>query len=207
MSKVDLVSRQWCELVFEGRNKEYGAYRLRSKAGARNLKSLITLFVTFAIIVAVFLAKVAVSNLMKENNHEEDQVTAFAELEQKKEEKVSRNENSDMINELWNTRSSVSVLFEALDVPISVYEYRNDKIELLRSNELYEKYINIANEELMKQEAAELRKIFKSTVIGNLGYELEISRNLKRYHILAKILGQRENTWIIMVTYLEILNK
>lgn len=127
--------------------------------------------------------------------------------EQKKEEKVSRNENSDMINELWNTRSSVSVLFEALDVPISVYEYRNDKIELLRSNELYEKYINIANEELMKQEAAELRKIFKSTVIGNLGYELEISRNLKRYHILAKILGQRENTWIIMVTYLEILNK
>ena len=87
MSKVDLVSRQWCELVFEGRNKEYGAYRLRSKAGARNLKSLITLFVTFAIIVAVFLAKVAVSNLMKENNHEEDQVTAFAELEQKKEEK------------------------------------------------------------------------------------------------------------------------
>lgn len=127
--------------------------------------------------------------------------------EQKKEEKVSRNENSDMINELWNTRSSVSVLFDALDVPISVYEYRNDKIELLRSNELYEKYINIANEELMKQEAAELRKIFKSTVIGNLGYELEISRNLKRYHILAKILGQRENTWIIMVTYLEILNK
>ena len=87
MSKVDLVSRQWCELVFEGRNKEYGAYRLRSKAGARNLKSLITLFVIFAIIVAVFLAKVAVSNLMKENNHEEDQVTAFAELEQKKEEK------------------------------------------------------------------------------------------------------------------------
>lgn len=127
--------------------------------------------------------------------------------EQKKEEKVSRNENSDMINELWNTRSSVSVLFEALDVPISVYEYRNDKIELLRSNELYEKYINIANEELMKQEAAELRKIFKSTVIGNLGYEHEISRNLKRYHVLAKILGQRENTWIIMVTYLEILNK
>ena len=127
--------------------------------------------------------------------------------EQKKEEKVSRNENSDMINELWNTRSSVSVLFDALDVPISVYEYRNDKIELLRSNELYEKYINIANEELMKQEAAELRKIFKSTVIGNLGYEHEISRNLKRYHVLAKILGQRENTWIIMVTYLEILNK
>ena len=127
--------------------------------------------------------------------------------EQKKEEKVSRNENSDMINELWNTRSSVSVLFDARYVPISVYEYRNDKIELLRSNELYEKYINIANEELMKQEAAELRKIFKSTVIGNLGYELEISRNLKRYHVLAKILGQRENTWIIMVTYLEILNK
>ena len=91
MSKVDLVSRQWCELVFEGRNKEYGAYRLRSKAGARNLKSLITLFLAFAAIVAVVLTKVAIEQAIKANNHAEDQVTEFAELEQKKEENISRN--------------------------------------------------------------------------------------------------------------------
>ena len=25
MAKLDLTSEQWCELVFEGRNKDYGA--------------------------------------------------------------------------------------------------------------------------------------------------------------------------------------
>ena len=29
MAKLDLTSEQWCELVFEGRNKDYGAYYLR----------------------------------------------------------------------------------------------------------------------------------------------------------------------------------
>ena len=26
MAKIDLTSREWCELVFEGKNKAYGAY-------------------------------------------------------------------------------------------------------------------------------------------------------------------------------------
>lgn len=31
----ELFSKAWCELIFEGRNKEYGAYRLRRSAGRR----------------------------------------------------------------------------------------------------------------------------------------------------------------------------
>ena len=45
MAKIDLISRDWTEMVFEGRNKEYGAYRLRKNAGKRNLYSLITVFI------------------------------------------------------------------------------------------------------------------------------------------------------------------
>lgn len=45
MVKIDLISRDWTEMVFEGRNKEYGAYRLRKNAGKRNLYSLITIFI------------------------------------------------------------------------------------------------------------------------------------------------------------------
>ena len=45
MAKIDLISRDWTEMVFEGRNKEYGAYRLRKNAGKRNLYSLITNFI------------------------------------------------------------------------------------------------------------------------------------------------------------------
>ena len=29
MAKIDLTSKEWCDLVFEGRNKSYGAYDLR----------------------------------------------------------------------------------------------------------------------------------------------------------------------------------
>lgn len=41
MSKIDLVSHDWADLVFEGRNKEYGAYVLRKNTSKRNVMSLL----------------------------------------------------------------------------------------------------------------------------------------------------------------------
>jgi protein TonB len=38
--KVDLVSKKWCDLVFEHKNKAYGAYQLRSEVGKRNWRAL-----------------------------------------------------------------------------------------------------------------------------------------------------------------------
>lgn len=35
MSKIELHSREWCELIFEGRNQLYGAYVLRREASKR----------------------------------------------------------------------------------------------------------------------------------------------------------------------------
>ena len=40
MRSVDLVSREWCDLIFEGRNRSYGAYRLRQEAGRRYWRAL-----------------------------------------------------------------------------------------------------------------------------------------------------------------------
>lgn len=31
----ELLSKEWCDIVFENRNRDYGAYRLRQRAGAR----------------------------------------------------------------------------------------------------------------------------------------------------------------------------
>ena len=50
MSKVDLLDNNWVDLVFEGRNKEYGAYVLRKETGKRNLKSML---LVFAVIIAI----------------------------------------------------------------------------------------------------------------------------------------------------------
>lgn len=55
MRSVDLVSREWCDLVFEGRNRLYGAYRLRKEAGRRYGRALLgTMFVLLLIIAAVW---------------------------------------------------------------------------------------------------------------------------------------------------------
>lgn len=129
----------------------------------------------------------------------------YISRERKKEDQTSMNENASMISELWNTRSSVSMLFEALDVPVAIYEYRNDKLELLRSNSLYERYINVEDAELQKKEKAELRKVFSKLAIGNYDFNVEIERkNSKRYRLSVKVLGKRTNTLVIMVTYMDI---
>ena len=51
---VDLTSREWSDIVFDGRNKEYGAYVLRVNSKRRHLKAAIwTLIGLFAIGIAV----------------------------------------------------------------------------------------------------------------------------------------------------------
>lgn len=35
MHSSDIYSKEWCDMVFEGRNKAYGAYKLREQTGAR----------------------------------------------------------------------------------------------------------------------------------------------------------------------------
>ncbi len=41
MSKVDLTSLEWCELIFKDRNKSYGAYKMRRDLGKRQAAALI----------------------------------------------------------------------------------------------------------------------------------------------------------------------
>ena len=90
MSKVDLASREWCDMVFEGRNKEYGAYRHRANKGKFQLRAIIIVLIMIAAIVAFILAKTAVEAALSEGkNLDEDQITELAELkkdEPKKEE-------------------------------------------------------------------------------------------------------------------------
>lgn len=50
--KLDLLKKQWLDIVFEGRNKSYGAYDLRMKDGNTNLKAFIIGAVIFSVAVA-----------------------------------------------------------------------------------------------------------------------------------------------------------
>lgn len=51
--KSDLLSKEWCDLVFKDRNQDYGAYRIRKNTGKRYRLALlvVSLFVFLAVIV------------------------------------------------------------------------------------------------------------------------------------------------------------
>ena len=89
MSKVDLLDKSWVELVFEGKNKEYGAYALRRDTGKRNIKAML---IVFAVIIAIMVgvwAKVAIENAFPKKVAMETDLE-LSKLAQKKEAKVEK---------------------------------------------------------------------------------------------------------------------
>lgn len=88
MSKIDLIDSQWVDLVFEGRNHEYGAYQLRKNTGKRNLMSLGVM-----VLVAIIIGVVVGVNKYIEANKPKVAVTTDVELSklaEKKEAKVEK---------------------------------------------------------------------------------------------------------------------
>ena len=49
---VDLSSKEWTDLVFQGKNKEFGAYTLRSTSVKRHTKAVVIVVVCLALIMA-----------------------------------------------------------------------------------------------------------------------------------------------------------
>ena len=85
MSKIDLISQQWCDLVFEGRNKSYGAYKLRSQAGRRQRNALVAVLIFIAVIALIpVILQVTKSDTAAEDNYSE--VMKMAQLKQEKKE-------------------------------------------------------------------------------------------------------------------------
>ncbi|MDE6354881.1 MAG: TonB family protein [Prevotella sp.] len=91
MSKIDLIDNNWVELVFEGKNKEYGAYVLRKDTGKRNLQALAIVIAVIAAIFIGVIAKVAIQNAMPKKVAITTDVE-LSQLAQKKEAKVERKE-------------------------------------------------------------------------------------------------------------------
>lgn len=78
MAKIDLTSSEWCQLIFEGKNQAYGAYRLRANSAKRHnwamLIVLIVALVGFSIPTLIELATPEQDDAMVE-------VTTLSQLE------------------------------------------------------------------------------------------------------------------------------
>ena len=88
MAKIDLYDPKWVEMVFAGKNKEYGAYQLRKGTSGRNIKALLILVIAAAL-VGGFLAWKVIEQKQAEEQQEYMEAMQLAELQKqaKKEEK------------------------------------------------------------------------------------------------------------------------
>ena len=82
MSKIDLISSDWVDLVFEGRNQAYGAYKLRKGTTKRNIIAILAVLVLLLIGFIILTVK----NFVDEQRAKVavTQVTEISALEQPK---------------------------------------------------------------------------------------------------------------------------
>ena len=108
MAKIDLISNDWTELVFAGRNQAYGAYQLRKGTGKRNIWSMV-------FVAAV--AALAYVGLAAYNSYQDAQKAKFeAEmeaslLEAKKEAKVEKKTEApkvEQVQKVEKVKSSIA---------------------------------------------------------------------------------------------------
>ena len=95
MAKIDLIDNGWVDLVFEGKNQAYGAYQLRKDTGKRNLKAILTMFLAFAIIAAIVVAKVSIDNYIASQNAAIEADVELQSLAEKKEAKVEKKDEPE----------------------------------------------------------------------------------------------------------------
>lgn len=141
MSKVDIISREWCDLVFEGRNKSYGAYDLRSKAGRRHLYAIIDILVGIAVIAGLIFtyakAKEAIQASLATDTEAVTELSELKKDEVKKDEpKVQKQEEQPKQEQLQKVAVRASVGFTVPDIVDKVDESKKVKNqdELNRSN-------------------------------------------------------------------------
>ena len=108
MAKIDLISNEWADIVFQGRNKVYGAYQLRRSTGKRNI---------WAMVFVAAVAAVTYLGLAAYNSYQAAQKAKFeAEMEAslietKKEAKVEKKTEApkvEQVQKVEKVKSSIA---------------------------------------------------------------------------------------------------
>lgn len=84
MAKIDILSKNWNDILFEGRNQGYGAYQLRAETGKRNIIAIISLLALLAFAYALPFIVKGIASAVESLGSE--QVTELSNIEQEEEE-------------------------------------------------------------------------------------------------------------------------
>ena len=108
MSKIDLVAGDWVDLVFEGKNQAYGAYKLRKGTTKRNI---IAMFAVLAAAVVLF-SFVAIKSVIEANQKavavtQANELSALDKVKKKAEVKQKPKVNVEPEKVVERVKSSV----------------------------------------------------------------------------------------------------
>lgn len=166
MSKIDLTSPEWCELVFQNRNRSYGAYKMRTESLKRH---------NWAMISVLFLALLvsAIPTLVRYATPERtvDKVVEVAVLSQLEEPEVKQEEfkRLDPVTPPPALKSSIKFTAPIIKKDEEVVEENEIKSQI----ELTESKVAISiadvkgNDELNGKDIAELNDVIVKSTEGD----------------------------------------
>lgn len=108
MAKIDLISNEWADIVFQGRNKVYGAYQLRKGTGKRNIWSMV--FVA-AVAAVAYLGLAAYNSYQAAQKAKFEAEMEASLIETKKEAKVEKKTETpkvEQVQKVEKVKSSIA---------------------------------------------------------------------------------------------------
>ena len=108
MAKIDLISNEWADIVFQGRNKVYGAYQLRRGTGKRNIWSMV--FVA-AVAAVTYLGLAAYNSYQAAQKAKFEAEMEASLIETKKEAKVEKKTETpkvEQVQKVEKVKSSIA---------------------------------------------------------------------------------------------------
>ena len=86
--EVDLSSREWCDLVFEGKNKDFGAYVIRTESTKRHNLAVLWTLIGAVAVAALAFGLVKANQYLEERRlaNAQDQTEIFMDMSQEAEE-------------------------------------------------------------------------------------------------------------------------
>ena len=108
MSKIDLVNNDWVDLVFEGRNQEYGAYKLRKGTSKRNVFYILAMLALAALVfIGISLKTIIESSTKKVAVTQVQELSALEKPKEKAEVKQKKVEIQQPEKVVERVKSSV----------------------------------------------------------------------------------------------------
>jgi protein TonB len=104
MNKINIFEDQWCDVLFEERNQEYGAFVLRRQSGYRHLFAIIVVVSAFTLGV---LAPSIIKKVMPKQAVKRVEVATLTDIEVKKEKKIDETKKIIEVKEIQEVKAAI----------------------------------------------------------------------------------------------------